>query len=188
MLYKLTDEKDQTYGGCQWGEGVTHTADGLGELCTEHWIHAYRDPILAVMMNPIHGQYDLATAHLWECEGEVGKDNGMKLGCTTLKTVKRTTLPLVTIEQRVRFGILCAREVCHEADFIRWSDGWLSDQDRSGKAAAAREAAWAAEAEAAAAAREAARAAAWAAAARATVRTVDLVAIAHEAVSGQEAR
>jgi len=169
MLYKLTDEKDQTYGGCQWGEGVTHTADGLGELCTEHWIHAYRDPILAVMMNPIHGQYDLATAHLWECEGEVGKDNGMKLGCTTLKTVKRTTLPLVTIEQRVRFGILCAREVCHEADFIRWSDGWLSDQDRSGKAAAAREAAWAAEAAAAAAAaeREAAREAEAAAAAAA---------------------
>ena len=178
MLYKLTDEKDHTYGGCQWGKGVTHTADGQGELCTEHWIHAYRDPILAVMMNPIHGRYDLALAHLWECEGEGGKDDGTKLGCTTLTTVTRMELPTVTTEQRVRFGILCAREVHHEAVFLAWSDAWLSGQDRSEKAASA---AWAAA--------WAAWAAAWAArAARAKGITVDLVAIAHEAVSGQEVR
>jgi hypothetical protein len=172
-IYKITDAEDKSYGGCRWGENVTHTADGEGELCTEHWIHAYTDPLLAVMMNPVHGDYALASAHLWECEGVVGKDDGTKLGCTSLTTLKRIELPAVTTEQRLRFGILCAREVCHENSFIAWSDAWLSGRDRSEAAAwAAAEAwaAWAAEAARAAAeawAAEAARAAAAAAAAEA---------------------
>ena len=37
-LYKLTDEHGQTYGGTQWGEGVSHKAKpGDGPLCSEHW-------------------------------------------------------------------------------------------------------------------------------------------------------
>jgi len=167
MIYKLTCEKDQTYLDTQWGEGVTHTVDGQGKLCTAHWIHAYRDPVLAVMMNPIHGNYD-GDAHLWQCEGEVGLDDGTKLGCTSLTTLARVELPVVTTEQRVRFGILCARAVCRNATFTAWSDAWLSGQDRSARAAEA--------------AAEAARAADAARAAEEIVITVDLVAIAHEAV------
>ena len=98
-LYKLTDEKDQTFGGCQWGENVTHKADGKGELCTEHWIHAYTDPILAVLMNPIHGNYDTDAGHMWECEGKIGiDDKGRKVGCKKLATVKRIDMPKVTTE------------------------------------------------------------------------------------------
>ena len=183
-LYKLTDDKDQTYAGCQWGEGVNHTADGQGELCSEHWIHAYRDPLLAVMMNPIHGNFDLASAHLWQCEAEVGADDGTKVGCTSLTTLARMELPVVTSEHRQRFGILCAMEVYHNDSFITWGDAWLSGKDRSpGAARAARAAAKAARAAvraaAWAAAGAAAEAAAWAAEAEAKL---DLVALAHKAV------
>ena len=41
-LYKLTDGNNQTKNDTQWGENVTHAADGDStELCNEHWLHAY---------------------------------------------------------------------------------------------------------------------------------------------------
>ena len=52
--YKLTDSKGQTHGRTEWGPGITHQAPGVGELCTAGWLHAYPDPVLAVLMNPIH--------------------------------------------------------------------------------------------------------------------------------------
>ena len=105
--YKLTDEKDQTYNQCQWGEGVEHTAPGEGKLCTEGWIHCYDHLLLAVFLNPIHGGYNLITAHLWECEvsGKIKEDRGLKFGVEKLKTLKRISLPIVTQEQRIRLRI-----------------------------------------------------------------------------------
>jgi|GEM_PF-1370977 len=144
-LYKLTDENDQTYGGCQWGEGVTHTADGLGGLCTCHWIHSTTDPLLAVLLNPAQGRYDPATAHLWRCSGVVGKEDTpsrLKVGCTDATTIERIPLPVVTAEQTVRFGILCALEVYGEKKYVAWAENWLSGKDRtSGSAEAAARAA-----------------------------------------------
>ena len=196
-LYKLTDANDQTYGGCQWGENVEHTASGEGDLCDAGWLHAYTDPLLAVLLNPIHA--NVTRPHLWEAEGEVGKEHhGLKVGCTKLRTLRRVSLPQVTPEQRVRFGILCTKQIYDEPNWNAWADKWLSGKDRS------KEAAWTARAAAAAAeaawtaAAAAARAAAWAAwasaaavpraAARAAVRAtaratnLDLAGLARQAV------
>jgi len=134
-LYKLTDKNDQTYGDCQWGEGVTHTADGKGRLCTKHWIHAYTDPILAVLMNPIHGKYDTDTGHMWECEGEIGRNNrGLKVGCKKLTTIRRIDMPRITIEQRVRFAILCSKKVCKNRTWTKWANGWLNGKNKTADA------------------------------------------------------
>jgi len=180
--YKITDENDQTYGGCQWGEGVTHTADGKGGLCSKHWIHAYSHKLIAVVMNPIHGNYGKGK-HLWECEAETGKNNrGLKFGTTKLTTIKRVWIPIISLNAKTRFGIYCAVEVCKDKGFKKWADNWLSGKDRTEAAAraawaAARAAARAAEAAARAAwAAEAAEAAAWAA------RAVEAAARAAEAV------
>jgi len=193
-LYKLTDENDQTYGGCQWGEGVTHTADGLGGLCTCHWIHSTTDPLLAVLLNPAQGRYDLATAHLWRCSGVVGKEDTpsrLKVGCTDATTIERIPLPVVTAEQTVRFGILCALEVYGEKKYVAWAENWLSGKDRTSRSAEAaargaaverRAAAWAA-ANAAWAAWAAAKAATAAADAATAVRPLDLIALARRAIS-----
>jgi hypothetical protein len=95
---------------------------------------------------------------------------------------------------RVRFAILCAKEVCADLPWNAWADKWLSGEDRSEAAAgAAAEAAWAARA--ARAARAAEAAAAWAAraayaaqaaaeAARAAGHGIDIFDIAEKACSG----
>ena len=131
--FKLTDRADQTYGGCQWGEGVEHTAPGKGELCTNGWIHCTTHPLLAVLLNPIQGGYDLKTAHLWRCKatGKIKNGNGLKFGATKVKTIKRVSLPRITTEQRIRFGILCALEVYQVEHFVQWAQSWLSGEDRT---------------------------------------------------------
>jgi hypothetical protein len=134
-LYKLTDKNDCTMGGTQWGENVTHAAPGNGPLCSSAWLHAYIDPILAVLLNPVHA--DIKSPHIWECEGEVGAtDHGLKVGCTSLTTQRRIPLPRVNRIQRVSFGILCAMEVRKNDDpsFLAWARAWLSGKDRSASA------------------------------------------------------
>lgn len=52
--YKLTDENHQTRNETQWGENITHYTNGEGELCGPGWLHYYNDPLLAVLLNPVH--------------------------------------------------------------------------------------------------------------------------------------
>ena len=130
-LYKLTDENDQTKNATQWGEGVTHTTDGKGDLCGPGWLHAYEDPLLAVLHNPIHGAFK--APHLWEAEGEgeVKRDGQMKIGVTRLTTVKRIDLPVVSTVQVIAYAILCGKAVCDNVVWNQWADRWLSGEDRT---------------------------------------------------------
>jgi len=143
-LYKLTDENDQTRGGCQWGPGVCVETSGDGMLCSPAWTHWYTHPLLAVLLNPIHGGYNLDTAHLWEGHdggGRIKSDHGLKIGCTWGTTIRRIDLPTVSIEQRVRFGIGAAWQVCPDPAWRKWAIDWLTGKDRSADAADAARAA-----------------------------------------------
>ena len=179
-LYKLTDSYGKTCNDTQWGPGVSHSGTGEGGLCGPGWIHAYEHPLIAVLLNPIHA--DFKKPRLWEAEGEVVlRDGQLKCGCRTLTTVREIPLPEITTEMRVRFAILCAKEVCASyRAWNAWADKWLSGEDRTqaaAKAAKAAAAVWAAvEARAEA---EAAWAAGWAAEAG-----TDIFAIAEKACSG----
>ena len=62
---KLTDENGQTHGGMQWGEGITHTASGEGDLCRPGWI---------------------------EVAGRSKTDNGLKVGFTQVTTIREISL------------------------------------------------------------------------------------------------
>jgi len=171
-LFKLTDSCGKTRNDTQWGPGVSHSGTGKGELCGPGWIHAYEHPLIAVLMNPIHAR--VKTPRLWEAEGEIAiRDGQIKCGCKTLTTIREIPLPKITTEMRVRFAILCAKEVCADLPWNAWADKWLSGEDRSEAAAgAAAGAAWAAwAAEAAAWAAEAAEAAAQTAAGAAAYRS-----------------
>ncbi len=133
-LYKLTDQNGYTRAGhdnaCLWGEGVSHSGTGEGDLCGPGWIHAYEHPLLAVAFNPIHA--DIANQRLWVAEGEITKRDGqLKVGCATLTTVKEIPPPVVSAAARVRFAILCAKAVCTEPSWAAWADGWLSGKDRT---------------------------------------------------------
>ena len=137
-LYKITDNRDQTYNGCQWGENVTIETSGEGDLCLERFGHWYTHPLLAALLNPIYGNLDLSTAHLWEVEGEaVKKDYGLKVWCKKATIIRKIPIPEVTTTQKIRFGILCAMEVYKEPKWTKWADDWLSGKDRSRKSAAA---------------------------------------------------
>ena len=212
-LYKLTTSAGKTRPGhhneCQWGPGITHQGAGKGDLCGPGYIHAYEHPLLAVLLNPIHADYN--DPLLWECDGDIAKrDHQLKVGCVSLTTVKTTPLPVITTEQRVKFGILCAIRVHDNQSFNKWAQDWLSGNDRTTHAAhaaadaaeyaaeyaaayaaadAAADAAHAAAHAAYAAAHAAADAAAYAAADAAhaakysnAVSTVNLIAIAEEAM------
>ena len=131
LRYKLTDANDRTYNNTQWGKHVTHTASGAGALCGAGWIHVYTHPLLALLLNPIHGNF--RDPHLWECEcsGECKTDYGLKEGWTSVTTTRRIHVPAITTEQRVRFGILCGKAVYAEPVWNAWADKWLSGEDRS---------------------------------------------------------
>lgn len=129
-LYKLTDQNHQTRNNTQWGENIEYVASGEGKICGPGFIHAYIDSLLAVLLNPIHA--NIKDPVLWEAEGDIVKeDYGLKVGCTRLKTIKIIFLPEITLEQRIKFSILCALEVYKEEKFVAWANKWLSGEDRS---------------------------------------------------------
>jgi hypothetical protein len=132
LKYKLTDQDNMTYNNTLWGEGVTHETDGSGELCSPGWLHFYHSAELAVMLNPAHA--DIKDPKLWECEaeGQFLDDHGLKGGCTRLTTIREIPLPEITLERRIRFGILCAQKVFGGRNEVwdKWSEDWLSGRDR----------------------------------------------------------
>jgi len=156
--YKITDVNDRTYAGFQWHEGRMHKTDGKGGLCSPGFIHFYRDKRLAVLLNPIHGNYQ--PFHLWlgEAGGKIEEDNGLKWGCTEFKMIKRVCIPRITLTQKVAFAILCSLEVYIDPEYKKWAEAWLQNKDRMA-VRVTREAAKAAEAAEAARKAETAKAA-----------------------------
>ena len=135
--YKLTDKNNRTKNDTQWGLNVSHTVTGTNEnLCSDGWIHFYTEPLMAVLMNPIHAKF--IKPKLWEAEasGEMSHEL-LKSGCKTLTTIKEIPLPKVSRIQRIAFVILCAKEVCKDEKWNSWADKWLSGEDRSKETAAA---------------------------------------------------
>jgi hypothetical protein len=131
-VWKWTDSKNQTKNGTQWGEGVAHSAPGGGELCTGAYLHAYRDPLLAVAFRPIHVD---GYSVLWQGTADAEKDDGTKLGCTRVTTEKIVEAPEIPLNALVRWGIYCAKTRDTEAWWLVWADKWLSGNDRSHGAA-----------------------------------------------------
>ncbi len=153
ILYKLTDRDGYTRRGVTnellWAPGVTHEAAEPAEagtqLCTNQVIHAYRSLELGLFMNPIHA--NIADPRAWECDGDIVADDSTKAGVKRLTIIRDVQVPDITTEQRVKFGILAVRQVCHEPYWLAWADSWLSGNNRQVAAAT-----WAARAAAAGAA------------------------------------
>jgi len=131
MRYKLTDENGKTYGGYEWGPGVSHSAPGTGELCSTGWIHVYDSPWVAVMMNSYYADFE--NPRLWECEvsGNELNDHGLKRGVRQCMTVREIPMPVLTTEQRVEIAIRCALHGCTDDSFTRWAERWLDGTNRS---------------------------------------------------------
>ena len=153
QYYKLTNEKMQTYGDCQWTVGVEKTTDGTGDLCSPGWLHCYNSPLLAILLNPIGADFLDPRLFKIKTGGKKKTDRGLKFGFTKMSLTKEIPVPVITVEQKIKFAILCALKVCKDRRFRQWAKAWLSGKDRSYAAARAARAA----ADAARAARAAAR-------------------------------
>lgn len=180
--YKLTDENMRTHGGLRWALGETVRAHGAGnELCTAGVLHAYDDPLLAALLNPIHANYN--RPRLFRISCDVVVSDGLKVGSKWQKLECEVDLPRPSIECRVAFGILCGLVAFHTPAWRMWAWNWLDGTDRSANAAdAVNAAAYAAyAAEAAYAATYAVNAAACAAYAASYGKALDLPALAEMA-------
>ncbi len=134
-LFKLTDRSMRTHGKTQWTLGEWKETDGSGELCSAGWLHAYRDPYLALLMNPLHAAFDNPRIFEAEAEGEFKDDNGMKCGVTRLRLIKEIDGISVSTEERVEFAIRIALKVYKNEGFVEWATRWLDGKDRGAKAA-----------------------------------------------------
>jgi len=165
-MFKLINQDRTTRKGYDnettWpiGEWREATGDPEQELCSDGWLHCYTDPYLALFLNPIHADIDNPIVCEVEVKGESKDDNGLKTGYRKMRVVRDLDISPSSMEQRVKFAILCALEVYKDDAFVQWANNWLSGKDRSARAT---EAAVEEAAEAAARATEAAEAAAWAA-------------------------
>ena len=152
MRYKLTTQDMKTRAGesneVTWevGKWVEATGDIGNGLCSDAYIHWYEgSPELALLLNPIHANIKKPRCWEVECGGEEAMDHGLKGGSRRVRLVREVPVPEITMEHRVRFAILCAKETCDDPAWNRWADKWLSGEDRSNRAAwDAESAAWAA--------------------------------------------
>lgn len=76
--YKLLRPDLTTYDGCRWVVGEWHQTSGEEELCGPGWLHGYRDPLLAVLHNPVHANYTPAVLYRVEVRGQVRHDGWVK--------------------------------------------------------------------------------------------------------------
>ena len=135
IRYKLTNQDMITHNTCQWTLNEWKETSGKKKLCSNGWLHCYSNPLLAILLNPIHANIDNPRLFEVEVEGNNLTDNGLKEGWTRMRLVKELDVPKITIKQRAAFCILCALEVNKNENFILWANNWLSGKDRSKESA-----------------------------------------------------
>ena len=145
IVYKLTDKNMQTHNGYQWKIGEKKTASGDGGLCGPGWLHWYADPLLAVLHNPAHANFDPATMRLFRARaaGKTKHDGQLKSGSEHLALIKEMPLPKISVSARVRYAILCAQAVVKDACpmWSKWAEDYLAGKPEAQAAEAAEAAA-----------------------------------------------
>lgn len=140
IVYKLTDKNGRTRGSTQWDLGISHEPKGNPnqDLCSDGWIHWYTDPLVAVLMGPIHGPFRMG-ARLWvaKAEGEIKTEGEesfiLQGGSRKVTMIEEISLPKIPHEARVRIAIKLAQKITGDRypEWVEWAMGWLSGKDRS---------------------------------------------------------
>ena len=133
--YKLTDLEMKTHKGFQWELGKWYETTGEGKFCSPGWFHFYSDPLVGLFMNPIHANIKNPRLFRAEVEGNFIDDNGLKCGYSRARLIEELPVPQISPVQRVRFAILCAKEVYKEKEWNEWADNWLLGKDRTEESA-----------------------------------------------------
>src|SRR5437899_9674090 len=123
-LYKLTDHNARTRFGMQWGPGITNSLPPreYPQICTVDVIHAYTDPDLALLMNPVHRGHGYSSL-LWKSEGDPCVIKPDKVGCFSLTTIDMLPMPDWYIDVYSRnavqrsFAVLTANDLSSTIEF-----------------------------------------------------------------------
>lgn len=95
--FKLTDENMQTYNGFAWKlgewEAIQKENQG-GELCTAGWFHCYDDPVLAILLNPVHARIEHVRLFRCETAGRARYEQ-LKYGFTDMCLVREIAVPVL---------------------------------------------------------------------------------------------
>jgi hypothetical protein len=131
IRYKLTDEDMTTFNNTQWAIREWKETSGGESLCGPGWLHCYTHPLLAAFLNRGHRAFQ--KPRLFECvvAGDSLKDGSLKEGWTEMELVNEMELPKPTLEQFVRFGILCALTSYKDIAFATWANNWLNGINRT---------------------------------------------------------
>lgn len=140
-IYKLLTNSmtshRETFGsrsGTFWVLGEPRSVGGTGDFGSDGWLYACTHPLLAVLLNPIHADTKNPRLFRGEGSGAFHDDRGLNVAYATMVLLEEISLPVVTMTQRVAFGILCAKQVCTGPAWNAWNawaDAWLSGADRS---------------------------------------------------------
>lgn len=115
-MYKFTSEDFMSHGGMRWEVGKTNRAEGEKfELCTDGVLHCYEDPVLAVLLAPLHVDYENPRLIEVECSEPMVTD-GLKFGCREQTMTREVTIPAVTIKQRAEWAAAAAEWAAEVAD------------------------------------------------------------------------
>ena len=141
MKLKLTTRNLTTHADTQWEIGKKITAkEGEMKLCSDTCLHYYNDPLLAVLLNPVHANISNPRMFQIKTSKEFITD-GLKCGCKKQTLIKEIELPEITTTQKIAFAILVSLKVCKEKSFLIWGKNWLSNKNRTANAAYAANAA-----------------------------------------------
>ena len=97
MLCKITDRFGVCANGRTWGSGIRHT--GMS-------IPVNRSPLLAALLGT-----HLSKPLLWAVDETATMGKGLQVRCINVQTMHLITMPEVSVEDRIRFAILCALEI-----------------------------------------------------------------------------
>ena len=137
IMYKLVSQNYTSRGEMKWEIGKTNRATNPGtEMCTDQVLHCYEDPHLAIIFNLRHA--NIKNPKLFEIHcSPIVADDGLKFACHEQTPIREFEVPVITLNQKIAFGIKCALSVCSNPKFVLWANNWLTGIDRTRKSAAA---------------------------------------------------
>jgi hypothetical protein len=146
MLIKLTNEKGNTREHEGWKAGETVSIPPKKRSC--HFGNCDNWKIEVYFCNPRYFASKKLPLLLWpignhsldfkafEVKGEIVAheggvhDGGVFSLCHEVKVVKELALPAVSMDDRVRFAVLCAKQVVNPIEFPVWTE-WANNWIRS---------------------------------------------------------
>ena len=133
--YKLINSEMRTHNGFQWELGKWYETTGKGDLCSFDWLYFYDDPLVGMFMNPAYANIENPRLFRVELKGKVWDDHEAKYGYSHARLIEELPVPQISPVQRVRFAILCVKEVYKGKKWNEWANNWLSRKDQTINAA-----------------------------------------------------